>query len=515
MCTEVLSFCQVSTANPFAISFSDLDKSGFNRYNRLSTEEKMKAVICILCDNRIKAIKRRGEVPCGPKKAPPKCLKVSSQIINELRRLAAFQCQIFVFTQVEKLGKQQRDALVREQFYGSESKNIKGACQQIVDGDNAFKFLYDIVEGEVGVEYVLKPMFRGKQATCAFVAGVDITAAMVGRYKYGRGKEMTGRTIWDMGLKVHKFVKKAMSLIHRVDFVQVDRTGWVTGLASGRTNQQLYQAIDNGMYAMLTKPNASSTSQKPVSCPIAEMENNHSPLPVFDDDDDDDDVGLVSVDPTTFPDEQWDDMVTRWNPTNSIVAPDGYTWFGKFAFLCFGPTREKAYFAATLVLGGDSENLEQRKAGGRSTMRKNERERENANRAAGAEERGMNIGVKISAGIIAQNEESAVQQDRNLRVVAISKQIDAARDLIGFKERMMSAMDMDVDEKRVIYKEMNDLMTKIQTLTDEMRSVTEAPRVANPIVSQVLRHASSSMGIVTTKTSLSDEDYVSSLLTDG
>ena len=102
-----------------------------------------------------------------------------------------------------------------------------------------------------------------------------------------------------------------------------------------------------------------------------------------------------------------------------------------------------------------------------------------------------------------------------MRVVSISKQIDAARDLIGFKERMMSTMDMDVDEKRVIYKEMNDLMTKIRTLTDEMRSVTEAPRVANPIVSQVLRHASSSMGIVTTKTSLSDEDYVSSLLTDG
>ncbi len=60
--------------------------------------------------------------------------------------------------------------------------------------------------------------------------------------------------------------------------------------------------------------------------------------------------------------------------TNSVVAPDGYTWFGKYAFICFGPTREKVYFAATLVLGGASENLEQWKAGGRSTMRKNERE---------------------------------------------------------------------------------------------------------------------------------------------
>ena len=148
-------------------------------------------------------------------------------------------------------------------------------------------------------------------------------------------------------------------------------------------------------------------------------------------------------------------------------------------------------------------------------MRKKERERENATRAAGGDERGMSIGVKISAGIIAQNEESAVQQDRNLRVVSISKQIDAARDLIGFKERMMTTMDMDNEEKRVVYKEIGELMTKIQTLTDEMRSVTEAPREMNPIVNQVLRHASSSMGIINARRTGSEEDYVSSLLTDG
>jgi hypothetical protein len=53
--------------------------------------------------------------------------------------------------------------------------------------------------------------------------------------------------------------------------------------------------------------------------------------------------------------------------------------------------------------------------------------------------------------IIAQNKDSAAQQDRNLRVVSISKQIYAAHDLIGFMERMMSAMDMDIDKKRVIY----------------------------------------------------------------
>ncbi len=184
MCTEVLSY-QTPCDIQFALSVYDLDKSGMSRYNRLSAKEKMKAIICVLCKNRLKALKRRPTVgaPRGPKKkCAPKAVKVSSQILHEPRRLAAFQCQIFVFTQLEKVGKQQRDAMVCEQFYGYEAKNIKGACQQIIDGDNAFKFLYDVVEAETrsGFERVLKPMFRGKQTTCAFVAGVDITPAMVG-----------------------------------------------------------------------------------------------------------------------------------------------------------------------------------------------------------------------------------------------------------------------------------------------------------------------------------------------
>ena len=74
---------------------------------------------------------------------------------------------------------------------------------------------------------------------------------------------------------------------------------------------------------------------------------------------------------------------------------------------------------------------------------------------------------------------------------------------------------MDIDKKRVVYKEIGDLMAKIQTLMDEMRLVTEAPHQTNPIVSQVLRLSSSSMGIITAKKAGLDEHYVSSLLTDG
>ncbi len=34
------------------------------------------------------------------------------------------------------------------------------------------------------------------------------------------------------------------------------------------------------------------------------------------------------------------------NPLNSVKAPEGYCFFGKFAFLCYGPMSE--YFSETL-----------------------------------------------------------------------------------------------------------------------------------------------------------------------
>ena len=101
--------------------------------------------------------------------------------------------------------------LVREQFYGCEEKNIKGACQQVINGDNAFKVLNDVLASENGMERVLKPMFRGRQAVSAFIAGVDITVKMLSLYSSGKAYKC--KTIWEMGSKVQQSVKKAMSLI--------------------------------------------------------------------------------------------------------------------------------------------------------------------------------------------------------------------------------------------------------------------------------------------------------------
>jgi hypothetical protein len=111
----------------------DLEKNAKYRFGKLSPEEKLKVVLCVRCENKQKAIKVQNAAPKKHRKKEGD--KVSSQIINELRQLAAFQCQIFVFTQTANTSKTERDLVAREQFYGTEAKNIKGACNQVVNGD--------------------------------------------------------------------------------------------------------------------------------------------------------------------------------------------------------------------------------------------------------------------------------------------------------------------------------------------------------------------------------------------
>jgi hypothetical protein len=142
-----------------------------------------------------------------------------------------------------------------------------------------------------------------------------------------------------------------------------------------------------------------------------------------------------------------------WSTTGipmGVVAPEGYTWFGKFIFVCFEPARGKIYLSATLALGETRVNLEDHKAGGRAALRKNANQRDNADRVAGGDERGMARSMKISAGIISQNKERLKKQDHNIKIVSLLKQIDTARNLMKFKERMMFGMEMDMDQKRVV-----------------------------------------------------------------
>ena len=67
-----------------------------------------------------------------------------------------------------------------ERFYGNPEKRIKGVCNQLIDGDNAFVSLYNRGEGENGVELTLKSMCCGNCTSSNYVPGVHFTAKMIG-----------------------------------------------------------------------------------------------------------------------------------------------------------------------------------------------------------------------------------------------------------------------------------------------------------------------------------------------
>jgi hypothetical protein len=76
------------------------------------------------------------------------------------------------------------------------SKNIIGACQQLVDGNHAFSILYNKNEGDDGNVICLKSSCCGEDTSSYYVAGRDFTAKML--ETFSNGKAFQGRAIWKM-----------------------------------------------------------------------------------------------------------------------------------------------------------------------------------------------------------------------------------------------------------------------------------------------------------------------------
>ena len=62
-------------------------------------------------------------------------------LLCNLQKLAAYHCQNIIFTMVDKTSEKAKHTAIEEAFYGNVTKNIIGACQQLVDGDRAFSIL--------------------------------------------------------------------------------------------------------------------------------------------------------------------------------------------------------------------------------------------------------------------------------------------------------------------------------------------------------------------------------------
>jgi hypothetical protein len=260
-----------------SLCINDLDYGAIEMFSKLTDDEHNKVVVCILCDKCVKVLNTHGVPVLGnivplPLLAPPRPPrkqptssrnKLPRALIRELQHLATFQCQVFIFTQCEKIGKEDRENRVREHFYGDCAKNLKGVCEQIVDGDHAFQLLYDRFDDDGGSKRRLKNICSGGSSTL-FVPSVDFTVSSIAYYS--SDKTYAGKSIWDMGLEVHKSLKKALSLLpHLTRIVNVDKTGMVTSFASGKTEKNFYDAICNGMYVMEVAEKKSKHGNDPIS----------------------------------------------------------------------------------------------------------------------------------------------------------------------------------------------------------------------------------------------------------
>ncbi len=140
ICAEYL-IEQTPVGEDTLLYVEDFTKEGKAHWRKTSSDEKDNVAFCILCSAKMNAVKVLAEAKKlakrqsgNPGKVAPKkkikSMKAPNVIIRELRCLAAFQVQLYLFTKVEKTKADLRYVLIEEQFHGCPKKRIKGACAQ-------------------------------------------------------------------------------------------------------------------------------------------------------------------------------------------------------------------------------------------------------------------------------------------------------------------------------------------------------------------------------------------------
>ncbi len=144
--------------------------------------EKQDNVFCLLCKAQILQVKVHGSKVQSIKNTPHKKTKMSmtsAVILRGLRKLAAYHCQVQIYTTYNKVIDKLKFGFIEELFYGNPGKNIKGACEQVSDRDHTFSHHYHKHKGEDGMELAFKPSCCGVDRTANYVAGFHFTASHI------------------------------------------------------------------------------------------------------------------------------------------------------------------------------------------------------------------------------------------------------------------------------------------------------------------------------------------------
>jgi hypothetical protein len=279
-----------------------------------SSKGEAECYFCILCKTRIQQVKLHKSKLQTFKNAPCKKLKISAPsavILRGLRKLAAYHCHVQIFMTYSKVTNKLKFGFFEELFYGNPVKNIKGACQQVIDGDHTFAHLYHKYKGEDGVDLTLKLSCCGIITPANHIAGVHFTTAHI--YTYATGKRFSGRSVWLMADSILTLIKKALLLVPKLSpkIVNIDSGLKVIRYARGQNKASFFQAIDNGMCDM----------ERREGCGLDPNDDSRKTGILNDADDGTDKEGaidMVVVEETPL-------LTTSWNPFNGVYAPVGYT----------------------------------------------------------------------------------------------------------------------------------------------------------------------------------------------
>ena len=181
-----------------------------------------------------------------------------------------------------------------------------------------------------------------------------------------------------------------------------------------------------------------------------------------------------------------DDNANKCDPFKGVVAT-----FGKLAFICLGPTTQ--HFSKVIRLGGSKfDDPVTKKKGSRAAMRKEEEKRNVVDRVVGID-CGVSQQSQTTFGLMAQNEESAVQAHRDMRMTGITKRIENNTQLIKICMSLWKELD-EGEVKNTMMKYISDLLDKGEHLDRELEGMIAEGRNSNPIVNHLLFNAASSMG---------------------
>ena len=103
-------------------------------------------------------------------------------------------------------------------------------------------------------------------------------------------------------------------------------------------------------------------------------------------------------------------------------------------------------------------------------------------------------------GLMTQIKDSAVQAQRDMRVVTIMKRAELTQKMIEMK-MSMKEKKIDGAAKERIHESIQDLFDKSEDVRNQLQDVGSEERVCNPIILSVLSNVATSMGLSSGKTS--------------